>query len=146
MIVKKRPEIVSLKAEEFIQPGTEGVVYLEPHEWRRVMESGEDYVMIDVRNDYESRIGHFDGALLPPVKNFYDFPQWLDEAGIRKGPQGTHVLHRRHPLCKILGVHEKTGVSGCKSAPWGYHQLRLQEGGAHFRGKCFVFDDRWWFR
>ena len=24
MIVKKRPEIVSLKAEEFIQPGTEG--------------------------------------------------------------------------------------------------------------------------
>ena len=35
-----------------------------------IMESGEDYVMIDVRNDYESRIGHFDGALLPPVKNF----------------------------------------------------------------------------
>jgi len=142
MIVKKRPEIVSLKAEEFIQPGTEGVVYLEPHEWRRIMESGEDYVMIDVRNDYESRIGHFDGALLPPVKNFYDFPQWLDEAGIEKDRK-VLMYCTGGIRCEKFSVYmKKQGYQDVNQLHGGIINYGYKEGGAHFRGKCFVFDDR----
>ena len=48
------------------------------------MESDEEYVMIDVRNNYESKVGHFKGAITPDLDNFYDFPKWLDESNIPK--------------------------------------------------------------
>ncbi|MEX2603920.1 MAG: rhodanese-related sulfurtransferase, partial [Gracilimonas sp.] len=79
---KVREEIVALHKED-VNPENGGN-YLAPDEWKNVMESGEDYVMIDVRNNYESKIGHFEGAIQPDVDNFYDFPQWLDEADIPK--------------------------------------------------------------
>ncbi|MCC5925793.1 MAG: rhodanese-related sulfurtransferase [Bacteroidetes bacterium] len=142
MIVKKRPEIVSLKADEFIEPGTEGVVYLEPSEWRRVMESGEDYVMIDVRNDYESKIGHFEGALLPDVKNFYDFPKWLDEADIDKDKK-VLMYCTGGIRCEKFSVYmRKQGYKDVNQLHGGIINYGKLEGGVHFKGKCFVFDDR----
>jgi UPF0176 protein len=68
-----RDEIVAIH-EEGLDP-KEGGSYLPPEEWRKVMESEEDYVMIDVRNNYESKVGHFEGAITPDVENFYDFPE-----------------------------------------------------------------------
>ncbi len=68
---KTRDELVALHMED-VDP-QDGGNYLEPDEWRAVMESDENYVIIDVRNDYESKIGHFEGAITPQVENFYDF-------------------------------------------------------------------------
>lgn len=93
---KMREEIVALHV-----PGLnpeEGGKHLQPEEWRRVIESGEDYVMIDVRNDYESKIGYFKGAIKPQVENFYDFPDWLKSSGIPKEKKSTDVLYRGNPL------------------------------------------------
>ena len=77
-----REEIVSLHVED-VDP-KHGGQHLEPEEWREVMESDEEYVMIDVRNNYESKVGHFKGAITPDLDNFYDFPKWLDESNIPK--------------------------------------------------------------
>src|SRR6056297_3511327 len=63
---KTRDELVAIH-EEGVDP-EEGGKYLEPGEWKQVMESDEDYVLIDVRNDYESKIGHFEGAITPEVE------------------------------------------------------------------------------
>lgn len=142
LIVKERPEIVSLKAGDDLVPGTEGVVYLDPEQWRRVMESDEDYVMIDVRNNYESKVGHFEGALLPDVENFYDFPQWLDEADI---PKDTKVLMycTGGIRCEKFSVlMKKRGYSDVNQLHGGIINYGKKQGGVHFRGKCFVFDDR----
>ena len=79
---KVRDEIVSIHVDG-LDP-EEGGRHLSPTEWRKTMESEDDYVLIDVRNDYESEVGHFEGALTPQVENFYEFPQWLDEADIPK--------------------------------------------------------------
>ncbi len=78
LVCKVRDEIVAIY-EEGLDP-KEGGRYLPPSEWKKMMESGEDYVMIDVRNNYESKVGHFEGAITPNVENFYDFPKWLEEA------------------------------------------------------------------
>jgi UPF0176 protein len=142
LIVKQRPEIVSLKAGDDIVPGTEGVVYLEPEQWRRVMEGDEPYVMIDVRNNYESKVGHFEGALLPDVENFYDFPKWLDEAEI---PKDTKVLMycTGGIRCEKFSVlMKKRGYRDVNQLHGGIINYGKKEGGVHFRGKCFVFDDR----
>ena len=35
-------------------------------------------MVIDTRNEYETRIGTFEGAIDPDTKNFRDFPEWAD--------------------------------------------------------------------
>ena len=36
-------------------------------------------VLIDCRNDYESNIGHFEGAVKPDTRNFAEFPKWVEQ-------------------------------------------------------------------
>ncbi len=142
LIVKHRPEIVSLKADVELNPATEGEGHLSPSEWRRVMESGEDYIMIDVRNNYESKIGHFEGALLPDLENFYDFPKWVDEANLDKDKKimmyctGGIRCEKFSILMRKKGFHDVNQLHG------GILNYAKEEKGVHFKGKCFVFDDR----
>jgi len=140
LICKTRDEIVSLNREEV---DTEhGGNYLEPDEWKALIESDEEYVMIDVRNDYETKIGHFEGAVTPDVENFYDFPEWLDRF---EAPKDTKVLMycTGGIRCEKFSVLMKEkGWSDVNQLHGGILRYAQEEGGEHFRGKCFVFDDR----
>jgi UPF0176 protein len=139
---KTREELVAIH-KDGVDPANGGK-YLEPHEWREVMESDEDYVVIDVRNDYESKIGHFEGAITPEVENFYDFPKWLDdvEEKIDKDKKvlmyctGGIRCEKFSVLMKEKGWHDVNQLHG------GILRYSKEEGGEHFKGKCFVFDDR----
>lgn len=142
MIVKHRPEIVSIRANMDLNPGTEGTGYLEPSEWRKVMESGEDYVMIDVRNNYESKVGHFEGAILPDLENFYDFPKWVDECGIEKDKKVLMYCTGGIRCEKFSILMRKKGFKDINQLHGGILTYAKEENGAHFKGKCFVFDDR----
>lgn len=140
LICKTRDEIVSIH-ERGINPA-EGGAYLEPSEWREALESGEDYVLIDVRNDYESRIGHFEGALTPSVENFYDFPQWLDELSVEKDKKVLMYCTGGIRCEKFSVLMKKRGWEDVNQLNGGILRYAEEEGGEHFRGKCFVFDDR----
>lgn len=140
--VKNRSEIVSLRVDEDLDPGSDGGKHLPPGEWRQVMESGEDYVLIDVRNNYESRIGHFEGALQPNVENFYDFPKWLEEAGIEKDRKVLMYCTGGIRCEKFSVLMKKKGYRNVNQLHGGILNYAREEGGKHFRGKCFVFDDR----
>ncbi|MDZ7772540.1 MAG: rhodanese-related sulfurtransferase [Balneolaceae bacterium] len=139
LTVKTRDEIVSLHEEA--DPAAGGA-YLEPAEWREVLESEEDYLLIDVRNDYESRIGHFEGALTPQVENFYDFPEWLE--GLEANRDRKVLMYCTGGIrCEKFSVlMRKKGFRDVNQLHGGILRYGEQEGGAHFKGKCFVFDDR----
>ena len=52
---------------------------LAPEQWHeQIAKLEEDSILIDVRNDYEWMIGHFQGATLPPVATFRDTFPYLD--------------------------------------------------------------------
>lgn len=141
LTVKIRPEIVTLKAGEKLDPA-EGGYYMSPEEWRKTLESDQKYILIDVRNNYESEIGHFEGAIRPDLKNFYDFPQWVDDANI---PKDTKVLMycTGGIRCEKFSVlMKKKGYNDVNQLHGGILTYAKEEGGAHFKGKCFVFDDR----
>lgn len=142
LIVKIRPEIVSLRVRENLDPKSGGGRHLQPDEWRRIMESGEDYVMIDVRNNYESRIGHFEGAVLPDVENFYDFPDWLENSGIEKNKKVLMYCTGGIRCEKFSVLMKKKGYQDVNQLHGGILNYAREEGGQHYRGKCFVFDDR----
>ena len=71
--------------------------HLEAHEYHQQMQQ-PDTVIIDVRNAYESAIGHFQpppgGAQLlkPPMRNSLDFPHWLHAPETKQALQGKTVM------------------------------------------------------
>lgn len=139
---KVREEIVAIH-EPGLNPKAGGY-YMSAAEWKEVMDNREDYVMIDVRNNYESRVGHFKGAIKPDVENFYDFPKWLDEAS-KEIPKDKKVLMycTGGIRCEKFSVlMKKRGWDDVNQLHGGILNYAKEEGGEHFEGKCFVFDDR----
>ncbi len=143
LIVRIRPEIVALKPSAPIKQKIDGEGYLEPCEWKQVLESKEhDFVLIDVRNNYESRIGRFKGALAPDVENFFDFPQWLEKASLDKNKK-VLMYCTGGIRCEKFSVYMKeNGFKNIYQLHGGILNYAQKEGGKHFEGKCFVFDDR----
>lgn len=140
LICKVRQEIVSLHMDD-VDP-VDGGKHLRPEEWRNVMESGEEYVMIDVRNNYESKVGHFKGALTPDLDNFYDFPEWLEEVNIPKDKKVLMYCTGGIRCEKFSVLMKKEGWDDVNQLHGGILNYAKEEGGEHFEGKCFVFDDR----
>lgn len=143
LIVRIRPEIVALKPSAPIRQKIDGQGYLGPHEWKLALESKDrDFVMIDVRNNYESRIGRFKGALAPDVENFFDFPQWLENANLDKNKK-VLMYCTGGIRCEKFSVYMKeNGFKNIYQLHGGIVNYAQKEGGKHFEGKCFVFDDR----
>ncbi|MEX1062464.1 MAG: rhodanese-related sulfurtransferase [Balneolaceae bacterium] len=140
LICKARDEIVSLHVDG-LDPA-EGGRYLEPDQWRDMLESGEDCVVIDVRNNYETRVGHFEGAVTPDVETFYEFPEWLERADIPKDKKVLMYCTGGIRCEKFSVLMKKKGWADVNQLHGGILRYAEEEGGKHYRGKCFVFDDR----
>src|SRR5699024_9461124 len=62
MHVRSRPELVTLRLKNDINPKELTGEYLSPKEFYEAMQD-EDTVILDARNDYEYDVGHFRGAI-----------------------------------------------------------------------------------
>lgn len=78
MHVRARPELVTLRLEDDINPREITGNYLTPKEFNEAMRD-ENTIVIDARNDYEYDIGHFRGAIRPDIHNFRELPDWVEE-------------------------------------------------------------------
>ncbi|GFY83442.1 rhodanese/cell cycle control phosphatase superfamily protein [Actinidia rufa] len=75
--VKLKKEIVSLGMPS-VSPVERVGKYVSPKDWNMLI-SDPDTVVMDVRNDYETRIGKFKGAVDPCTTAFREFPSWVDD-------------------------------------------------------------------
>jgi UPF0176 protein len=141
LIIKIRQEIVALKAPVPVNP-MDGGRHLKPEEWRQVIESDHDHVIIDVRNNYESKIGHFEGAITPDVNKFYEFPEWLDSLNLDKDKKVLMYCTGGIRCEKFSVLMKKKGYKDVNQLHGGILNYARKENGVHFKGKCFVFDDR----
>ncbi|KAK6929578.1 tRNA uridine(34) hydroxylase, N-terminal [Dillenia turbinata] len=74
--VKLKKEIVSLGMPD-VSPVERVGTYVRPKDWNALI-SDPDTVVIDVRNNYETRIGKFKGAVDPCTTAFREFPSWVE--------------------------------------------------------------------
>ena len=51
---------------------------LSPEELLKFYQEGKDFVIVDARNWYESKIGKFKNAITPPMKNFREWKKVVD--------------------------------------------------------------------
>lgn len=140
--VDLRKEIITLAndGEERLVPEDKRF-HLSPEEWHRVL-SEEDVLLIDTRNDYETKVGKFAGALDPSIKKFTEFPEYLRGAALPKDRK-VLIYCTGGVRCEkaILEMH-KQGFEEVYQLDGGILRYleRFPEG--HFEGECFVFDHR----
>lgn len=109
--------------------------------------SQEDTILIDMRNHYESEVGHFEGAVCPDVDTFREEIEVVTE--MLKGKEDKNVV-----------MYCTGGIRCEKASAWfkhqGFENVHQLEGGIieyhrqvqeqglpnRFKGKNFVFDER----
>lgn len=145
---KERSEIVSSGYPELF-PDANDQSHLSPREWHEALsqhastdENNGDYVLIDVRNDYEVALGTFKGAIDPRTSDFKEFPDFIESSEI---PKDTTVF-----MCCTGGIRCEKAYLEMKQR--GYETIYQLDGGilryleeypeGLFEGECFVFDDR----
>jgi UPF0176 protein len=139
--VKVRKQLVAMDCEvDLSQRG----MHVTPYEWRRMLEEKEDKLLIDMRNDYEWKIGHFEGAELPPCASFREFPNYLRSLNNRFDRKKPVLMYCTGGIrCEFASaLLRKEGFEHVFQLKGGVIDYGLEQGADHWKGKLFVFDDR----
>jgi len=105
----------------------------------------QDMLLLDVRNTYETAVGHFQGALTAPIDHFVQFPDFVHR----------HLSPSTNPA---VAMYCTGGIRCEKAGQWllaqGFSEVYQLYGGileylrhipasiSTWQGECFVFDQR----
>jgi UPF0176 protein len=141
--VKQKPEIVTFR-QEGADPQDAVGTYLEPDEWNDLI-SDPEVLTIDTRNDYEVKVGQFEGALNPKTDDFASFAAFV--ADELKGREEEKIA-----MYCTGGIRCERSTAYLKSQ--GFKNVYHLKGGilryleyvpkakSLWKGDCFVFDYR----
>ncbi len=146
--VSVKPEIVALGlpgADALALPDEADDTHLSPQAWRDMLATG-DAVVLDNRNHFEFRLGHFRGAVDPQVHNFRDFVDYVRERAPAWRAAGRPVAmyctggircEKTAPWLRSLGLDVKQLDGGVLN----YCQ-QMPDADRDWVGECYVFDNR----
>ncbi len=141
--VKIKKEIVKL-GQNNINPSSKTGILVKPEDWDEIIDN-ENFIILDTRNNYESKIGTFKNSHKVNTENFTEFPKWFKK--------NQNILDKK----KIAMFC--TGGIRCEKASnfllnTGKKKVYQLEGGIinylsktknqskNWLGECFVFDER----
>ena len=138
--VKHRDELVTLDPDTEFDPLNKSTG-LRPKEWHEFIKNNPDVPILDARNDYESAVGRFKGAITPKIKAFKELKPELDKLDKDK-PLLTYCTGDIR--CEYLSAYMKEkGFSEVYHLDGGIVKYGEEFGDDGFwEGKCFVFDNR----
>ncbi len=143
MKVRVRPEIVTMGRPD-VDPLAGVGTYVAPQDWNALI-AAPDVAVIDTRNDYETAIGSFAGAIDPGTSSFGEFPGWWNQnrdrfAGKRIAMFCTGGIRCEKATNFLIGQ----GIAEVFHLQGGILKY-LEEVPAEqseWRGDCYVFDGR----
>jgi len=144
--IKTRKKIVADGLDDDSFDVTNRGIHLDAKSFNEITDQ-EDTVIIDMRNHYESEVGHFEGAITPDVETFKESLPIIDEmlqehkdknivmyctGGIRCEKASAYYKHKGFEKVYQLdgGIIEYARQAEAQGLP------------NKFKGKNFVFDDR----
>jgi UPF0176 protein len=143
MKVKLKKEIVTMGVET-VDPLRAVGTYVAPQDWNALI-SDPDTIVIDTRNDYETAIGTFRGAVDPNIKTFREFPDWVRaNAGLHNKPKIAMFCTGGIRCEKATAFMKEEGFEEVYHLKGGILKY-LEEVPAEeslWEGACFVFDER----
>ena len=141
--VRLKKEIVTIAAPE-ADPTQRVGTYVKPEDWNALITDPE-VLVIDTRNDYEVKIGTFQGAIDPNTRNFSDFPGYvashLDPAQHKKIAMFCTGGIRCEKASSYMLAHGFKEVFHLQGGILNYLESIPQEESL-WQGGCFVFDRR----
>ena len=142
MKVRLKKEIISLGRDD-INPRELTGDYISPRELFEMYETKEDVIVLDTRNEYETRVGLFENAVDLQLDTFRDFPSAIETLPEEYKDKKIVMYCTGGIRCeKASAVMMKAGFSDVKQLEGGVLDYFKETGGAYWNGDCFVFDER----
>lgn len=139
-----RDEIVTLglKTTGKDVPISQKADYIEPKDLYNLYENNADFVIIDARNQYESKIGKFKNAVISPIDNFREFPKFAKKLAKYKEKEIAIYCTGGIRCEKASAYLRSNGFKKVRQLHGGIHEYSRKTGGKYFAGEMFVFDKR----
>lgn len=143
MFVRYRPELVTLGIGEKIDPPKDGGTYLEPEELKQMYDRNEDFVIVDMRNAYEAKIGQFKNAVTLNMQVFKELPEIIEKELKRYQDKKVVTYCTGGIRCeKASSLLKKKGFKNVYQLHGGAAKYGQKFPDDYWEGKLFVFDER----
>lgn len=138
--IKVRDEVVTLGNKKVDLSKTAKEMSAE--ELESLYEKGEDFVVLDLRNDYEVQVGKFEKTYDPKLSNFRDLREKLEELNHLKNKKVVAVCTGGIRCEKATCLLNEAGFEDLYQLKDGIHTYMQKFPGKRFKGSLFVFDNR----
>ena len=138
--IKIKKEIVTSDFDITIDEIRDGQ-FIDSRDWEKFI-SQDDILIMDTRNDYEFKIGHFKNSVNPNIKTFREFKSYIEK-------------EKRNLKRKKIAIYCTGGIrcekAGALMQKHGLDTYQLKGGilkyfeetsASSWEGECFVFDYR----
>jgi len=142
MLVRIKKEIIAFGVPG-IDPAQRTSPKLAPRQLKAWLDQGRRVTLLDTRNDYEVKLGTFENAVAAGVDHFRDFPAAVARLPEELKDQTIVMFCTGGIRCEKAGPYmESQGFRNVLQLEGGILKYFEECGGAHYRGECFVFDQR----
>jgi UPF0176 protein len=142
MLVKIKKELITLRVPG-LDPAKQRAPAIAPAELRRWLDEGRDVVLLDTRNAFEVDAGTFDNAMDLRLGSFGQFAAAADRLDVSLKDKSIVTFCTGGIRCeKAAPVLIGKGFRNVFQLDGGILQYFEECGAAHFKGRCFVFDQR----
>lgn len=140
--IKVKPQIIVFKARG-INPRRKRAPSIQPETLKEWLDQKRDIILLDTRNRYEVDLGTFENASHLDIRHFSHYetqakkiPDEIKDKQIVMFCTGGIRCEKAAPLMKKIGFKKILQLEG------GILNYFEKTGGDHYKGDCFVFDDR----
>ncbi len=139
MIVRVKKEIIRMDQDLDLEKTGK---YITPKELIDLYNSDEEFIVLDTRNNYESDVGKFKGAITPDIDSFREFPKVLEDLSDKKDKKIITYCTGGIRCEKATAYMVKEGFSDVYQLKDGILNFCKEYPNTLWEGKCFVFDQR----
>lgn len=147
LLVKVKREIIRMN-HPAIQPASGRAPAVDSATVKRWLDQGHDdagrpVVTLDTRNAFEVDHGTFEGAIDWRISKFTEFPEALQAHKADLAGKTVVSFCTGGIRCEKAAIYmREAGLESVYQLDGGILKYFEETGGAHFKGNCFVFDER----
>lgn len=147
LLVKVKREIIRMN-HPAIQPATGRAPAVDSATVKRWLDQGHDdagrpVVTLDTRNAFEVDHGTFENAIDWRISKFTEFPDALQTHKADLAGKTVVSFCTGGIRCEKAAIYmREAGLESVYQLDGGILKYFEETGGAHFKGNCFVFDER----
>ena len=137
---KIKKEIVTSDFDLSIEEIEQGQ-FVDPKKWDEFINQ-DDVEIIDTRNDYEFKVGHFQKATNPDIKTFREFKKYIEDRKSELQNKKVAIYCTGGIRCEKAGpLMQKYGIDTYQ-LKGGILKYFEETPASKWDGECFVFDYR----